>query len=76
MDGAKSVNRSFQNSFMDANKQESIDLLLQGNVYTGFAGSRARALLPFGDVACESVVAVLLSISPHLFTVDQLSVYS
>jgi phosphatidylinositol-bisphosphatase len=36
---------------MDASKQEAIDLLLQGNVYAGISGSRARALLPFGDVA-------------------------
>lgn len=55
MDGAKSVSRTIQNNFMDSNKQEAIDLLLQGNAHDGYFGGKARALLPFSDVACKSV---------------------
>eukprot|EP00118_Oscarella_pearsei_P006648 m.30421 g.30421 ORF g.30421 m.30421 type:complete len:1392 (+) comp31341_c0_seq8:2-4177(+) len=51
VDGARSVSRTFQNNFLDSTKQEAINLLLQGNVYAGYRGWRARALLPFQDVS-------------------------
>eukprot|EP00111_Clytia_hemisphaerica_P009128 TCONS_00026809-protein len=44
-DGAVSVKRTIKNNFFDGSKQEAIDILLLGNVFTGPAGERARALL-------------------------------
>ena len=48
-DGARSVQRTIQNNFMDANKQEAIDMLLLSNGYTGELGQKARALLEPAD---------------------------
>ena len=43
------MQRTIQNNFMDANKQEAIDMLLLSNGYTGELGQKARALLEPAD---------------------------
>ncbi len=47
--GARSVQRTIRNNFMDSNKQEAIDMLLLGNVYSGDLGLKTRALLDQSD---------------------------
>lgn len=43
-DGARSVQRTIKNNFLDASKQEAIDMLLL-NGYMGELGWRTKALL-------------------------------
>ncbi len=51
--GARSVQRTIRNNFMDSNKQEAIDMLLLGNVYSGSLGQKTRALLDQSDAFSE-----------------------
>lgn len=52
-DGAVSVKRTIKNNFFDGSKQEAIDILLLGNVFTGPVGERARALLRRTFLHCK-----------------------
>lgn len=51
--GARSVQRTILNNFMDGDKQEAIDMLLLGNVYSGDLGQKTRALLDQSDAFSE-----------------------
>ena len=44
-DAARSTARTIQNNFLDANKQEAIDMLLLGGVARHELADKARALL-------------------------------
>jgi len=48
-DGARSVQRTILNNFMDNTKQEAIDMLLVSNAYSGELGQRAKMLLEASD---------------------------
>ena len=48
--GARSVQRTIRNNFMDNTKQEAIDMLLFNNAFSGDLGQKARALLERADV--------------------------
>ena len=49
-DGARSVQRTILNNFLDKAKNEAIDMLLFGNAHSGELGQRAVALLEKEDV--------------------------
>lgn len=53
-DGARSVQRTIVNNFLDGSKQEAIDMLLLGNTFVGELGERARALLYASFLHCKS----------------------
>ena len=63
-DGARSVQRTILNNFMDNTKQEAIDMLLHSNSYSGELGLKAKALLDAADALGERRV---------WFTTQQLS---
>ena len=48
-DGARSVQRTIRNNFMDSTKQEAIDVLLLSNECCGELGLRSKALLDKTD---------------------------
>ena len=52
-DGARSVQRTILNNFMDNTKQEAIDMLLHSNSYSGELGLKAKALLDATDALGE-----------------------
>ena len=52
-DGARSVQRTIVNNFLDGSKQEAIDMLLLGNTFVGELGERARALLYASFLHCK-----------------------
>ena len=52
-DGARSVQRTILNNFMDNTKQEAIDMLLHSNSYSGELGLKAKALLDPTDALGE-----------------------
>lgn len=49
-DGARSVQRTILNNFMDKSKNEAIEMLLFGNARSGDLGQKAVALLDNTDV--------------------------
>ena len=52
-DGARSVQRTILNNFLDNTKQEAIDMLLHSNSYSGELGLKAKALLDATDALGE-----------------------
>ena len=52
-DGARSVQRTIVNNFLDKAKKEAIDMLLFGNAHSGELGQKALALLEKADVFGE-----------------------
>ena len=62
-DGARSVQRTIKNNFLDSNKQEAIDILLL-NSYVGELGWKTRALLsPLDALGTLIIYAKFCSIS-------------
>ena len=47
--GARSVQRTIRNNFMDNTKQEAIDMLLFNNAFSGELGQKARSFLERAD---------------------------
>ncbi|KAK7067887.1 Synaptojanin-1 [Halocaridina rubra] len=46
IDGARSAARTIQNNLLDSSKQESIDILLHGNLLNNYLAALSRSLLP------------------------------
>ena len=65
--GARSVQRTILNNFMDSNKQEAIDMLLLSNAYSGDLGQKSRALLDQSDVFSELFTELLKCNNGYLF---------
>lgn len=55
-DGARSVQRTIKNNFLDSGKQEAIDLVLTNGGYTGQLGHDTRALLTPTDVFGKCII--------------------
>ena len=64
-DGARSVQRTFRNNFLDSSKQLAIDKLLFSNVYGGEIGQETRALLEMDDALGMATHSHTLSPSTH-----------
>lgn len=54
-DGARSVQRTILNNFMDKSKNEAIEMLLSCNAHSGDLGQKAVALLENEDILGESM---------------------
>ena len=54
-DGARSVQRTILNNFMDKSKNEAIEMLLSCNARSGDLGQKAVALLENEDILGESM---------------------
>ena len=54
-DGARSVQRTIQNNFLDKSKNEAIEMLLLCNARSGEIGQKAVALLDSADVLGKTI---------------------
>ena len=52
-DGARTVQRTIVNNFLDKSKNEAIEMLLSCNARSGELGQKAVALLDNADVLCK-----------------------
>ena len=62
--GARSVQRTIRNNFMDSTKQDAIDMLLFNNAFSGELGQKARAFLEKADIYGKFQFHVLASPLP------------
>ena len=53
-DAARSASRTIQNNFLDSNKQEAMDILLQGNSIRLELADKARAVLDVANLHSKS----------------------